>query len=200
MKMLTRHLRFCVLVGLFGSYAQAVELQDGDIIFQRSQSRQAQAIAAATRSDYTHMGVIFSENKALYVYEAIQPVVKTPLDAWIKRGEGGRYVVKRLRDTNGVDFKLVKREVEKHLGKDYDWLFEWSDKKIYCSELVWKAYKNAVGIEIGVVGKLRDFKLDSPVVRQLMRERYGKKIPLEMQVVPPSSIFASSELVTVRQK
>ena len=33
-------------------------------------------------------------------------------------------------------------------NKDYDLYFEWSDDKIYCSELVWKIYKNGADIEL----------------------------------------------------
>jgi len=189
-----------LLLNLLTSSAKDLEVEDGDIIFQRSQSRQAKAIAAATQSDYTHMGIIFFDNNQPFVYEAIQPVVRTPLQSWIQRGVGHHYVVKRLRDTSKVNFPKLKKEVRRNLGKDYDWLFEWSDDRIYCSELVWKAYQKTAGIKIGTLGKLRDFQLDHPSVRQIMRERYGKKIPLEMQVIAPSVMFDSSELITVRKK
>ena len=36
----------------------------------------------------------------------------------------------------------------KYLGRDYDLRFEWSDDKIYCSELVWKIYKEAFNIAL----------------------------------------------------
>ncbi len=38
---------------------------------------------------------------------------------------------------------------ERFTGKSYDLYFEWTDETIYCSELVWKIYKEALGIEIG---------------------------------------------------
>ena len=48
---------------------------------------------------------------------------------------------------------------KKYNGKNYDIYFEWSDDRIYCSELVWKMYKEATGIEIGEIQKLSDFDL-----------------------------------------
>jgi uncharacterized protein YycO len=45
------------------------------------------------------------------------------------------------------------------IGKDYDFAFGWSDDKIYCSELIWKIYKQATGIEIGKLEKLGNFDL-----------------------------------------
>jgi uncharacterized protein YycO len=189
-----------LLVGLLASCSGAAEIKDGDIIFHRSKSRQATAIAAATKSDYTHMGIIFFSDGSPYVYEAIQPVTRTPLKDWITRGVGEHYVIKRLKDSSKVDFSKAKEETKKLLGRDYDWLFDWSDKRIYCSELVWKAYKRAAGVEIVSLRKLRDFDLTSEPVRKLMQERYGKNIPLDMDVIAPSDIFSSPKLITIEDK
>ena len=188
----------CLLLASLPVWASgAMEVKDGDIIFHRSQSRQAAAIAAATKSDYTHMGIIFFSDGSPFVYEAIQPVSRTPLEEWMKRGAGGHHVIKRLKDSSGVDFAKVKAETGKLMGRDYDWIFDWSDQKIYCSELVWKAYKRASGVEIGALRKLKDFDLTSETVRKLMKERYGRDIPLEMDVIAPSDMFSSPKLITV---
>ncbi len=189
-----------LILGLLSACSEATEIQDGDIIFHRSQSRQAKAIAAATKSDYTHMGIIFFSNDKPFVFEAIQPVSRTPLDEWIKRGVGEHYVIKRLKDSNDVDFFRVKNEVQQFMGRDYDWLFEWSDRKVYCSELVWKAYDRGADIRIGSLKNLKDFDLTSPLVRKIMQERYGKKIPLEMDVIAPSDMFNSDKLITIQRK
>ena len=195
-EMISRLLPF-LFIGLFVSCSLAEELQDGDIIFHRSQSSQAKAIAAATKSDYTHMGIIFFSDGKPFVYEAVQPVKKTPLDEWIARGVGKRYVVKRLKNSASVKMSKVKGEVLQLLGRDYDWLFEWSDSKVYCSELVWKAYQRAADIEIGSLKKLKDFDLSSPTVRKIMEDRYGENIPLKMDVIAPSDMFDSDQLITV---
>jgi uncharacterized protein YycO len=188
------------LLALVTGCSDAVEVRDGDIIFHRSQSRQAKAIAAATKSDYTHMGIIFFSDGKPFVYEAIQPVKRTPLDEWIDRGVGGHYVIKRLKSSDDIDFSKVKEEVRHLMGRDYDWLFEWSDSKVYCSELVWKAYERGADIKIGSLKKLKDFDLSSPEVRQIMRERYGNKIPIDMDVIAPSDMFNSDQLRTVIKK
>jgi len=75
--------------------------------------------------------------------------------------------------------------------------FEWSDTKIYCSELVWKVYKNGANIELCKLKKLKSFNLDNPRVKEILSERYGDKIPLEEQVVAPSQIVDSPVLETV---
>src|ERR1700704_3182300 len=92
--------RMTILLHLFLYHAcgHKVAFHDGDIIFQTSRSGQSRAIQLATHSRYSHMGIVFLENGKPVVLEAVQPVKWTPVAKWIARGEGGRYVVKRLRD------------------------------------------------------------------------------------------------------
>src|SRR5690606_34351957 len=54
-------------------------LREGDIVFQTGVSDQCEAIKLATKSDYTHCGIIFKEGHEFFVYEAVQPVSSTPL-------------------------------------------------------------------------------------------------------------------------
>jgi len=175
--------------------------QNGDIIFQTSTSGQSKAIQIATGSKYSHMGIIYKQGNDFFVYEAIQPVKFTPLNDWINRGENGHYVVKRIKNSQNVltpkILTKMKQIGEKYSGKDYDLYFEWSDSRIYCSELVWKIYKKAVGIEIGELEKLGDFNLTDKAVKQKLKERYGDNIPKDELVISPASMFESNELITV---
>ena len=179
------------------------EIKNGDIIFQTSLSGQSKEIQLATNSKYSHCGIIYSENGYFYVLEAIHPVKTTPLDNWIARGKDGHYVIKRLKNADQVltaeTLQKMKQEGEKFKGKNYDLTFEWSDDKIYCSELIWKIYQRATGIEIGKLQKLSDFDLTNEAVKQKMKERYGDKIPTEEIVISPAAIFYSELLTTVRE-
>lgn len=179
-------------------------LQDGDIIFQTSASGQSKAIQIATGSKYSHMGIVCRQDEGLMVYEAIQPVKLTPLNDWIARGMDGHYVVKRLKNAEEIltpeTVKQMKTVGNEYLNKDYDIYFEWSDEKIYCSELVWKIYKKSTGIEIGELDKLSNFNLSDPIVRQKIEERFGNNLPLNETVISPSAMFDSDKLVTVMEK
>jgi len=176
-------------------------IKDGDLIFQTSLSGQSKAIQLATKSKYSHCGIIYRNNGELYVFEAVQPVKTTPLEEWVARGEDGHYVIKRLKNSDEVltaeAINKMKREGKKLIGKDYDLTFEWSDDKIYCSELIWKVYQRATGIEIGELEKLSSFDLTHEVVEKKMNERYGDKIPLDEVVISPAAIFDSEVLMTV---
>lgn len=175
--------------------------QNGDIIFQTSKSSQSKAIQVATSSKYSHMGIIYEYEGELFVFEAVQPVKLTPLKDWIDRGENDHYVIKRLKDSKSIltDETLKKMEAvgDSFRGKSYDIYFEWSDDKIYCSELVWKIYKQATGIEIGQLEKLSDFNLSHKLVQQKMKERYGENIPLNEKVISPAAMFNSNKLETI---
>jgi uncharacterized protein YycO len=179
------------------------EIQDGDIIFQTSKSSQSKAIQLATNSKYSHMGIIYKKGESFFVYEAVQTVKLTPITEWINRGENGHYVIKRLKDADKVltDETLKKMKIfgEKFKGKRYDLYFEWSDNKIYCSELVWKIYKENTGIEIGELEKLSDFDLSNKVVQQKMKERYGENIPMDEKVISPATMFNSTNLEIVKE-
>ena len=178
------------------------ELRDGDLIFQTSLSQQSQAIQLATKSKYSHCGLIYKDGKEYYVFEAVQPVKRTPLDKWIARGKNGKYVIKRLKSADQIlttsTLTMMKKIGEEFKGKNYDLTFEWSDEKIYCSELIWKIYKRATGIEIGKLEKISDFDLTNPAVKKKMRERYGNKIPTDEIVISPAAIFDSPLLMTVK--
>src|SRR5437016_5576428 len=86
------------LVFIAAKDIRSAELKEGDIVFQTSLSAQSKAIQLATKSKYSHMGIISKETSKDYVYEAAQVVKLTPLEVWIQRGEGNHYVVKRLKN------------------------------------------------------------------------------------------------------
>jgi hypothetical protein len=179
-------------------------LRDGDIVFHTSRSNQSDAIRRATKSPFTHMGMVFIQGKRPLVLEAVGPVKWTPLEQWVQQGVDNHYVVKRLADpvplrTPGGVARLRTAAI-RFLGKPYDPYFEWSDDRIYCSELVWKAYKNAFGIEIGTLEHLRDFDLGDPVVAAKLKERFGAAVPKEETVISPATMFRSEALTTVYEQ
>ncbi len=186
---------------LFQEYSCAQKYRDGDIVFHNSKSAQSEAIRLATHSEYSHVGIIFKKENAFWVLEAVQPVRWTRMESWINRGVGARFVVKRLRNSNHYlgpsNIEKLRKAGTPFVGKSYDFYFGWSDKRIYCSELVWKIYKRALGIELGEPQKLKDFDLSHPGVKRKLLERYGKSIPLDELVVSPEAIFSCDKLETV---
>ena len=125
----------------------------------------------------------------------------TPLEAWITHGKENHFVVTRLKNASPILTSETLNKMRNYAkglnNKDYDLYFEWSDDKIYCSELVWKIYKNGAGIEICPLQKLKDFNLKDTRVQSILAERYGNKIPLEENVVAPSNLEQSKIVTTI---
>ncbi|PAU89762.1 hypothetical protein CK507_02505 [Pseudomonas sp. WN033] len=189
-----------VCVSSFGAWA-GYEPRDGDVIFHTSRSAQSLAVQAVTRSPYSHMGIVYILDGKPVVYEAVEPVKLTPLDVWIERGEGGRFVAKRLVDAERL---LTPEALERmhevgaeFAGKHYDLYFEWSDERIYCSELVWKIFKRALDIEVGALQTISEFDLSHPAVQVKISERWSDQPPAGELVISPAAMFESSLLVTV---
>lgn len=179
------------------------KLKNGDIIFQTSLSGQSKAVQLATHSKYSHCGIIFYKLEGEYfVYEAAETVKMTPLAEWIARGESQHYVIKRLKNADSVltpsAIAQMKQVGNQYNGFQYDLAFNWSDEKMYCSELVWKIYKNATGIEVGKLQKLKSFDLQDETVKQLLNDRYGNHIPLEETTISPADVFESDLLREVQ--
>lgn len=196
--------RIFIILSVFLSFSNfscsdKYQPRNGDIIFHTSRSSQSLAIQRATKSKYSHMGIVYLQEDHPFVFEAVEPVKRTPLRDWIVRGTDGHYMVKRLANAKE---SFTEDAIQRMLhvgksfeGKHYDLYFEWSDDRIYCSELVWKIYNRALGIELGQLQRIKEFDLSDPLVQAKMRERFGDSVPRNETVISPAAIFASKLLV-----
>lgn len=177
------------------------KIQDGDLIFQTSESSQCEAVRIATNSKFSHCGIIYNINGNWFVFEAVQPVKLTRLDEWIQHGKDHKYLVKRLKNASTLltpaTLQKMKDYSQRFMGKEYDAYFDWSDTRIYCSELIWKIYKNGANVELSKLKQLKDFNLSDARVQKILKERYGNDVPLEEKVVAPSDLVDSDLLKTV---
>lgn len=182
---------------LFFNFSEPANYKDGDIIFQATSGDRGKAIQLATKSKYNHCGVLFNENGKWIVYEAVQPVKKTALSAFNSRGQG---TVMRLKNTalKAEDIEKLKTVFKGYEHKNYDDAFNWSDDRIYCSELVYKLYNNGLNIKLCEPRKLKDFDLSNPLVKAQLNLQYGNNIPLEEPMVAPGDISESALLEVVK--
>lgn len=195
-----------ILLSVIGIYAiicfsfkQDPPYKNGDIVFQTTGGARGKAIQLATHSQYNHCGILFFENNEWVVYEAVQPVGKISLEDFNARGKA---TVMRLKNSQSVltneAIEKLKNAFKKYDAKNYDMAFNWSDKEIYCSELVYKLYDNALQIKLCVPRKLRDFDLTNKLVKEQLSLTYGNQIPLEEPMVAPSDIANSGLLELVK--
>jgi len=172
-------------------------VRSGDVIFQVSNSSQAPAVALASGSPVTHVGLISVEGGKVTVIEAVEPVREIPIKQFID--DGGLWGVYRLKEepTAPAWSSRVIRAARAMKGRHYDGLFQWDDQRIYCSELVWKAYR-AAGIELVKPERVGDLNLSLPPVQALIKRRVGdRKINLDEKIVTPGSLYESDKLEMV---
>jgi hypothetical protein len=148
-------------------------LQTGDLLLHTSQSPQGLAIALATGSVYTHVGLVERTGEQLSVIEAVQPVRRTPLADWLARGAGGHATALRHADLDPGRRDAVIAAAARYLGRPYDLTFSPGDDQLYCSELVHLAYAD-VGIRVGEWEPAGALGLDDPVVRRLLQRRWRR--------------------------
>ncbi|AZZ37066.1 peptidoglycan peptidase [Bdellovibrio sp. qaytius] len=176
-------------------------LKTGDIIFQKSQSKQANAIHEASESEWSHVGILVSKNDEWYVAEAIGPVVATKLEDFINRGKDKEYKIYRFKyfDSEKMQAALIK--AIKKQNKSYDIYFELSDDKTYCSELVYKVMLAVTGHELGHMQQFKDLKLDGPFVKDLIQRRLtdqGRELDTEEPIITPISQMQDPNLTLIK--
>ena len=201
------------------------QLQEGDIVFIESNSERAPAIKKLTESNLTHCGIVFRDkNQKWIVYEgAGYPGTYRQLGDWIEResgnGKKNPIYVKRLKDREGrLSSKLeaLRTKAKDLHDTHYDLGFAWKNKDssgkeyIYCSELIWKAFNDAVGVALKDPHPLTDYIRDRPDglkaddVKKLFdqylnneeskKRRDGKDYDPAELAISPAEVFASPEL------
>jgi hypothetical protein len=195
-----RSLRVClVLFGLAvscGTRAAGPALRNGDLVFETSSSRQSAAIQWATGSRWSHVGIVDVEGGKPVVIEALGKVTRTPWDAWRRRARrGGGVLVLRPWGLGEAQRAAAVEEARKLLGRPYDPRFGWDDERIYCSELVVKAYERGAGISYGRRQRLGELRLAG--IEKAAEKRWGGPVPRDLVLVTPASLVEDTRLARV---
>jgi cell wall-associated NlpC family hydrolase len=191
-----------------------MQFQDGDIVMIRSYSYNANAIEAVTGSRFTHCGIIFREGNRWIVYEGAGRQGHLSLEKWVafeSAKHKPHWRVLRLKDhakrLDGTAIRDLKQTAAKLHNTRYDHGFSWDYPKgagetVYCSELIWKAYQEALGIQLCPLRRMDSFPLNAEAARILNSElcknsRGGREVSPSERVVAPGDIAASALLTEV---
>lgn len=170
---------------------------EGDVVFQSLPTGDlVEAIEGITASPFSHCGVVMKNSSGHWVvHEAIGQVRETPLYLWIVRGRGARIDVWRWREISAHDPAKLRAALARYAGRPYDFRYAPDEAEIYCSELVFKAYRDAYRVELGVWEKLGD--LNWRPFETFIREMEGGSLPLERPMITPVGVTRSPELVKI---
>lgn len=172
------------------------EPQVGDILFQPLfREKFVRVIEGATHSPYSHCGVALKRNGKWFVIAAWGSVKYKSLYAWIRQGRYGQFAVYRLKPKYQKDIPRFIIELKKYLGLPYDIKLRMDDEALYCSELIYKAFKNATGEELGSLVKLKN--LDYKPYLDFITKLEGGSPPLERVMIPPKQLSEAPQLIKV---
>jgi len=171
------------------------EPRNGDVLFQPLPGGElVNAIEGVTHSPYSHCGVVMKMNGEWVVIQALGSVKYTSLYMWVAQGRAGKFAAYRLRPGYTDVIPKFIEELNKFLGLPYDFHYEMGDDAIYCSELVYKAYKNATGTELGNLVKLGD--LDWQPFAGIIK-KYEGRLPLQRVMITPKDLSEAHQLTKV---
>tara|TARA_X000000368_G_scaffold301499_1_gene240226 strand:+ start:748 stop:1389 length:642 start_codon:yes stop_codon:yes gene_type:complete len=127
------------------------QLQEGDLLFQDlDSSALCDAIELVTPgykgANFSHIGLIVSEDGELKVLEAIPPkVILSKIENFLNRSfdEDGKpkVIVGRLKDEFRGSIPSAINFTKEQLGVKYDDVFLMDNNSYYCSELMYAAFK-----------------------------------------------------------
>lgn len=176
--------------------AAAYEPAEGDVAFQSlAHHPLIDAIEGATESPFSHCGILHRAGAGWVVVEAIGPVKETPLAEWIAQGRKKRYAVYRLNARYRAKIPAFIQAAQSYAGRPYDIHYDLDDEAIYCSELIYKAFKRSTGEELGKLQKLGELKWQAHA--EVIREIEGGKLPLERVMITPRSVSEAAQLTKI---
>lgn len=174
----------------------AYEPREGDVFFQSfPRNALTDAIEGVTRSPFSHCGILRRGEYGWLVIEAVEPVRETPLADWIRRGREGRYTVFRLKEPHRDRIPAMLAAARRYLGRPYDIRYRFDDEKIYCSELVYKAFRDAGGGELGRMQALGEMNWKPH--KEFIRQLEGGAVPLDRTMITPRALSEAPQLEKV---
>jgi len=168
--------------------------QDGDIVFQSlPHSRLVNAIEGVSGSPFSHCGLVARRAGVWVVYEAYDGVEVTPLKEFIFRGRKHGFAVYRLKPRYQPYVPKIIERTTGYLGRPYDSRYRMDDENIYCSELIYKAFRDATGGEqLGAFVRFGD--LPWQPYENTIRYYEGGPVPIDRQMITPKDLAAADQL------
>ncbi len=132
-------------------------LREGDIIFRRGISLVSNIVLETdSRSPYSHVGIIVVDSSKLFVVHAVPDesesgidyIRKDPLNLFLRNDRASACAVFRYsnraeaRNASRISLKYYQSKIL--FDDEFDLL---NSKKFYCTELIWRAYKD-IGVDI----------------------------------------------------
>ncbi|GBD87395.1 hypothetical protein BMS3Abin03_01327 [bacterium BMS3Abin03] len=143
-----------------------LNLQNGDLIFRRGTSIESRIVLLADRNaEYSHLGMIYKINDNVFVIHSVPKendadpgyIKLESIDDFLSEGKAIRVAIYRLIQNSSEKINIASNYAYNCYSKKYYFDNNYdlnSDKQLYCTELIWKAYMSA-GVDL-VRNRLRN--------------------------------------------
>ncbi len=175
------------------------EPSEGDLVFQALplDVDLIQAIEGITQSHYSHVGVLLRRKEKWTVIEACAlGVIYTPFEKWKTNGRNDRWAAYRLKPQYRPLIPKFLKNLHPHAGKPYDFKYEFTDDKLYCSELVFHAWKKASNEDMGKRENVLSLNW-KPYLATIEKYNQGPLPPSGRMLISPRSLSRARELERV---
>jgi len=122
-------------------------------------------------------------------------VVYTPFEKWKSIGRDERWAAYRVKAKYRKHVGDFLRQLHPHAGKPYDFSYDLSEDKLYCSELVYHAWAKATGQKMGTLTELGD--LNWRPFSATIEKYNGGLMPPDRQLISPVELSKAPQLERV---
>ncbi|MBV8208932.1 MAG: YebB family permuted papain-like enzyme [Burkholderiaceae bacterium] len=179
----------------------AASVRVGDLVFARIPALPFRRVAAATQTWTNHVGIVVdTEGREPAVAESKIPVSGvTTLSRFVRRSEGSRTAVLRLKDPlTASQQQAIAAAARKRYWIFYDAGFNLFSRRQFCSRFVREVVHEATGAMIGEVESFSTLFADNPQADiGFWRLWFFGRIPWARQTVTPVSLLQSPHLTPV---
>ncbi len=182
--------------------AQVAEhLDEGDLIFLDIDNKIFENVAIATKTWTSHVGVAVYNEGWFVVESAVLFSRETPLCKYLSRTEEERVEVRRLSKMLTQDqVEDLKFELSTQMGILYDTGFNYEGDGLFCSKLVYNAFKNVLQVEVGEIKTFRQVFAENPEGSLTFWQWWFLgSIPWERRTVTPKDQLIDADFFTVFQ-
>jgi len=175
-----------------------LQLDVGDLVFIRIPLLPFRKVADTTLSWTNHVGIVVdvSGSEPVIAESRVPLSGATSLARFVRRSEGGRLAVARLKGTlAGGARRRLPRAARKRYGILYDTGFNLHSRRQFCSRFVREVLDEATGIRLGEEENFSTLLARNPQADQkFWRLWYLGAIPWQRKTVTPASLLRDERL------
>ncbi|MBY0316755.1 MAG: hypothetical protein K2Q26_14635 [Bdellovibrionales bacterium] len=175
-------------------------LKEGDIVFLDIDSFVFEAVAAATQTWTSHVGIATLVNNQWVMVESTLPTSrKTPLCDYLDKTQNDHFAVRRLKGgMSPADLSRLKSYLDTQMGILYDTGFDYNSTRLYCSKLVYQSFYFVLNKEIGSIKAFQKLLDENPQGdTSFWKWWFLGSVPWERLTVTPKDQLIDSDLETV---